>query len=44
MTLSLVTQVPVGVIPKNEIVREQMVQILEELQGNFTPIQLSGTQ
>ena len=31
-------QVPVGVIPKNEVVREQLVQIMEELQKKYTPM------
>ena len=30
-------QVPVGVIPKNEVKREEMVEIMDELQQKYTP-------
>ena len=30
-------QVPLGVIPKNEVKREEMVEIMDELQQKYTP-------
>ena len=36
--MSFYVQVPVGVIPKNEVVREQLVQIMDELQRKYTPM------